>query len=42
METHKSLNSQINIEKNKKGTGSISLLDFRLYYKVTVIKTVWN
>ena len=40
MEIQKTSNSQTILRK-KTGTGGINLPDFRLFYKLTVIKRVW-
>ena len=41
METQKTLNNQIDLQKNNSKAEDIMLPDLKLYYKATIIKTVW-
>ena len=40
MKKQKTLNSQNNLEKKNRARGN-TLLNFKLFYKVTVKKTIW-
>lgn len=40
MDTQKTLKNQYNVKKKKKKAISITFLDFKLYYKTTVIEKI--